>query len=76
MTGKNTISRIEKKVHNLPLISSAVVKIITLLNNPDSNFDQIVERLSPDLSTRFLNIANSAYYGREVSSITFGFPRY
>jgi HD-like signal output (HDOD) protein len=71
MTGKNTISRIEKKVHNLPLISSAVVKIITLLNNPDSNFDQIVERLSPDLSTRFLNIANSAYYGREVSSITF-----
>ncbi len=71
MTGKGTISRIEEKVHNLPLIDSAVVKIITLLNNPDSNFDQIVERLSPDLATRFLIIANSAYYGREVRSITF-----
>ena len=69
MTAKGTISRIEKKVQNLPLIDSAVVKIITLLNNPDSNFDQIVERLSPDLTTRFLIIANSAYYGREVHSI-------
>ena len=62
---------IEQKVKHLPLIDAAVVKIITLLNNPDSNFDQIVERLSPDLSIRFLNIANSAYYGREVRSIRF-----
>ena len=71
MTGKGTISKIEEKVHNLPLIDSAVVNIITLLNNPDSNFEQIVERLSPDLTTRFLIIANSAYYGREVRSIAF-----
>jgi HD-like signal output (HDOD) protein len=71
MTGEVTISRIEEKVHNLPLIDSAVVKIITLLNNPDSNFEQIVERLSPDLTTRFLIIANSAYYAREVRSIAF-----
>lgn len=71
MTTKGTITRIEEKVHNLPLIDSAVFKIITLLNNPDSNFDQIVESLSPDLTTRFLIIANSAYYGREVRSITF-----
>ena len=71
MNDKVTIDRIEKKVHNLPLINSAVVKIITLLNNPDSNFEQIVERLSPDLTTRFLKIANSAYYSREVRSISF-----
>lgn len=71
MDEKVTIDRIEKKVHNLPLIDSAVVKIITLLNNPDSNFEQIVERLSPDLTTRFLKIANSAYYSREVRSIAF-----
>ncbi len=71
MTGKGTITRIEEEVNNLPLIDSAVVKIITLLNNPDSNFDQIVERLSPDLTTRFLIIANSAYYGREVHSIAY-----
>ena len=71
MVGKHTIDMIEKKVHNLPLIDSAVVKIISLLNNPDSNFEQIVERLSPDLSARFLNIANSAHYGRKVRSIRF-----
>ena len=71
MNEKATIDRIEKKVHNLPLIDSAVVKIITLLNNPNSNFEQIVERLSPDLTTRFLKIANSAYYSREVRSIAF-----
>jgi len=71
MSDKSTIEMIEKKVHNLPLIDSAVVKIVTLLNNPDSNFEQIVERLSPDLSTRFLKIANSSYYGREVRSINF-----
>ena len=71
MVGKHTIDMIDKKVRNLPLIDSAVVKIISLLNNPDSNFEQIVERLSPDLSARFLNIANSAHYGREVRSISF-----
>lgn len=71
MTGQGTISKIEEKVNNLPLIDSAVVNILKLLNNPDSNFDQIVERLSPDLTTRFLVIANSAYYGRQVRSIAF-----
>jgi HD-like signal output (HDOD) protein len=71
MNNKVTIDRIEKKVRNLPLIDSAVVKIITLLNNPDSNFEQIVERLSPDLTARFLNMANTAYYSREVRSIAF-----
>jgi HD-like signal output (HDOD) protein len=71
MVMENPIEMIEKQVFNLPLIDSAVVKIITLLNNPASNFEQIVDRLSPDLSTRFLSIANSAYYGREVSSIHF-----
>lgn len=71
MVAKHTIDIIEKKVINLPLIDSAVVKTISLLNNPDSNFEQIVERLSPDLSARFLNIANSAHYGREVRSISF-----
>jgi HD-like signal output (HDOD) protein len=56
----------------LPLVDSEVVEIITLLNNPASNFKQIVEKLSPSLATRFLNIANSAYYGgREVRTIDY-----
>ncbi len=72
MTTQETIARIEKKINKLPLIDSEVVGIITLLNNPASNFEQIAENLSPSLAARFLNLANSAYYGgREVRSINY-----
>lgn len=72
MTTQETIARIETKINKLPLIDTEVVGIITLLNSPTSNFDKIVEKLSPSLAARFLNIANSAYYGgREVRSINY-----
>lgn len=72
MTSQDTIELIETKIHKLPLVDSEVIEIITLLNNPASNFEQIVQKLSPSLATRFLNIANSAYYGgREVRSISY-----
>jgi len=72
MITTETIERISSKIDKLPLIDSEVVDIITLLNNPASNFRQIVEKLSPSLATRFLHIANSAYYGgREVRSIDY-----
>ena len=72
MTTEETIERIENKIEKLPLVDTEVVNIITLLNNPASNFDQIVEKLSPSLAARFLNMANSAYYGgREVRSINY-----
>lgn len=72
MVTQETIERIETKINKLPLIDSEVFGIITLLNNPTSNFEKIVEKLSPSLAARFLNIANSAYYGgREVRSINY-----
>jgi HD-like signal output (HDOD) protein len=72
MTTIETIERISSKIDKLPLVDSEVVDIITLLNNPVSNFEQIVEKISPSLAARFLNIANSAYYGgREVRSINY-----
>jgi HD-like signal output (HDOD) protein len=72
MTAIETIEKISNKNNKLPLVDSEVVDIITLLNNPASNFKQIVEKLSPSLAARFLNIANSAYYGgREVRSIDY-----
>jgi HD-like signal output (HDOD) protein len=72
MTTIETIERISNTIDKLPLVDSEVVEIITLLNNPASNFKQIVEKLSPSLATRFLNIANSAYYGgREVRNIDY-----
>ena len=72
MTAIETIEQISTQINKLPLVDSEVVDIITLLNNPASNFKQIVQKLSPSLATRFLNIANSAYYGgREVRSIDY-----
>ena len=72
MTNQDTIQVIESKINQLPLIDSEVVDIITLLNNPASNYEQIAEKLSPSLAARFLNIANSAYYGgREVRTINY-----
>ena len=72
MTTQEVMKFVESKINNLPLIDSEVVGIIRLLNNPASNFEQIVEKLSPSLAARFLNIANSAYYGgREVRSINY-----
>jgi len=72
MTAIETIDQISNKIDKLPLVDSEVVDILALLNNPASNFKQIVEKLSPSLATRFLNIANSAYYGgREVRTIDY-----
>jgi len=72
MTTVETIEQISSKIDKLPLVDSEVVDIITLLNNPASNFKQVVEKLSPSLATRFLNIANTAYYGgREVRTIDY-----
>jgi HD-like signal output (HDOD) protein len=69
MTTENSIEIIEKRIKDLPLIDIKVFDVISLLNSPESNFEQIVEKLSPDLAARFLNMANSAYYGTEVRSI-------
>ena len=53
MTTEETIKKIETKINKLPLIDSEVVGIITLLNNPSSNLEKIVEKLSPSLAARF-----------------------
>ena len=55
----------------LPLIDVAVFDVISLLEDPYSNFEQIAEKLSPDIAANFLTMANSAYYGREVRSVSF-----
>lgn len=69
MTNEDQIRTIEDKIDKLPLVDAAVFEIISLLNDPDSNFEQIVRKLSADVAVRFLNMANSAYYGKAVSSI-------
>ncbi|MFO7985840.1 MAG: HDOD domain-containing protein [Desulfatiglandaceae bacterium] len=60
---------IQGKIQELPLVDVAVFEVIAMLDDPDTNFEQISENLSPDVASRFLEMANSAYYGREVRSI-------
>ncbi len=69
MGNEKTISKLKEKISRLPMISGDVFEIISLLNRPESNFNKIVEKISPSLATRFLSMANSAYYGREVRSV-------
>jgi HD-like signal output (HDOD) protein len=69
MPGKYTTEMIEEKIENLPLLDAAAFDVLALLNNPDSNYDLIVEKLSPDVAVRFLNMANKAAYGRVVRSL-------
>ena len=71
MNRQATLEAVEKRVQELPLGNSSVFRIITLLNDPESNFEQIVGKLSPGLATRFLHIANTAFSGRKVRSITY-----
>jgi len=71
MANTDHITKIETKIENLPLVDAAVFEIISLLNNPKSNFKQIADKLTPGITSRFLKIANTAYYGREVRAISY-----
>ncbi len=71
MEGPRAESGIEDRIQNLPLIDATVAEILTLLNSAESNFEQIVRRLSPEVAAKFLNMANSAYYGVDVKSIDY-----
>ena len=71
MERTETIEKIKSRVKSLPLIDKGVYDIMALLNNPGSNFELIIKKLSPDLSARFLNMANMAQYGKEVRTISF-----
>ena len=71
MEKSETIEKIKSRIKSLPLIDKAVFDIMALLNNPESNFEVIIKNLSPDLTARFLNMANMAHYGKEVRTIGF-----
>jgi HD-like signal output (HDOD) protein len=65
------IEKISGRIKSLPLVDKSVFDIVTRLNNPESNFKSIIEKMTPDLTTRFLTMANMACYGREVRSINY-----
>lgn len=62
---------ISEQIVKLPLIDRSVAELLTVLNKPISNFNQIITYLSPEVAARFLDMANSASPDREVSSISY-----
>lgn len=70
MEGKDRNKSIEDRINNLPLPNKNVQEIISLLDDAESSFEKIVEKLSPEAMAKFLSMANSAFYGGEVKSIT------
>lgn len=71
MTPEHTTEKIEDKIVRLPLIDAAAFEILSLLNDPQSNYEKIIAQLSPDVTALFLNMANKAYYGKTVRSINY-----
>ena len=69
---KKIRENIRQKINTLPLIDVTIWDVISLLDNPNSNFQQIAEKVSPDIATRVLSMASSAFYGRrKVKSINY-----
>lgn len=62
---------IKEKIERLPLIDAAAFEILSLLNDPNSNYESITPKLSPDVTALFLNMANKAYYGKVVKSVNY-----
>lgn len=71
MGNQALLKKIETKIDNLPLDYTAVLEVVSLLDTSDSNYDQITEKLSPEVATKFLQMANSVYYARDVRTINY-----
>lgn len=56
-----------KKVDVLPLSPALLPKLLPKLSDVDTNFDEVVEiiALDPSLTSKLLQICNSAYFGHE-----------
>jgi len=69
VSDNSQIRELVEKIRDLPIMDKATLGIISLLDDPESKYSQILERLTPDLTAEFLKMANSAYYGVEVRTI-------
>ncbi|MFZ7125718.1 MAG: HDOD domain-containing protein [Desulfobacterales bacterium] len=71
MTRKDIQRQISERIVQFPIVDRCVGELMAVLNRPGSNFSQIVDRLSPEVAARFLDMANSANPGREVRSLSY-----
>ncbi len=56
-------------LRSLPLIQAKALETISLLDDPDSDFYQVIDQLSPDITAKFIEMAGSSLYGQKIRSI-------
>jgi len=71
MAKNDTIDVIKATIKDLPLVDATVMELVSLLNSLDSTFQQVVEKITPEIAAKFLKVANSAFYGVPVRSIDY-----
>lgn len=69
MIDSGDIESVKSRISNLPLVDVTVLGLLSLLNDPNSSFQHIVENISPEITARFIQTTNTAYYGLDVRSI-------
>lgn len=57
------------EIRNLPLFQGKVTETISLLDDPDSDFYQLIDQMSPDITAKFIEIAGSSLSGQKIHSI-------
>ncbi|WP_044346977.1 HDOD domain-containing protein [Dethiosulfatarculus sandiegensis] len=67
------IKRILKQVDHLPGVPAVLQQVLSLVNDPEFSFEELVEvvRVDPGITAHVLKVCNSPYYGltRKVSSL-------
>ena len=73
MTGNAALQYKIEQITNLPTLPQIVVRILQIINDPETSAREIARAVSqdPPLSAKILRLANSAFYGmpRSVTSI-------
>ncbi len=69
-----TYAALRNKLDTLPALDAVVLKLIDIVNSPDSSADDAATciKQDPALTSRILRLANSAFYGspRAISSVS------
>ncbi len=69
-TGYDQLESLAKvDLRSLPLIQAKALETISLLDDPNSDFYQVIDQLSPDITAKFIEMAGSSLYGQKIRSI-------
>lgn len=64
-----TMNEVKRRVKRLPLVKESVSNTLSVLNDPNSSFDQISDHISPGVAAQFLNMANQVSPNKEIGSL-------